>query len=53
MAAKHRGPLAAAAQAVAGYAVDLVHDRRTGFLAALAALSPAVGQQSTLARRCL
>ena len=38
MATKHRGPLAAAAQAVAGYAVDLVHDRRTGFLAALAAL---------------
>lgn len=38
MATKHRGPIAALAQSVAGFAVDVVHDRRTGPLAAILSL---------------
>lgn len=37
MVTKHRGRIAAMAQAVAGFAVDVVYDRRTGLLAALLA----------------
>jgi len=37
MAGKHRGPISAAAQSVAGFAVDVAYDRRHGPLAALLA----------------
>lgn len=37
MSTKHRGPISALAQAIAGFAVDVVHDRRPGPLAALLA----------------
>lgn len=37
MPAKHRGPISAAAQSVAGFAVDVAYDRRHGPLAALLA----------------
>jgi len=37
MVTKHRGRISALAQAVAGFAVDVVYDRRTGLLAALLA----------------
>lgn len=37
MSGKHRGPISAAAQSVAGFAVDVAYDRRHGPLAALLA----------------
>lgn len=37
MAGKHRGPISAIAQSIAGFAVDVAYDRRTGPLAAFLA----------------